>query len=60
MIVSQLPKALAMATFPRTAITGTSTIDDPNSVHILKNDNCVSPTVVENGGKLIDGRPDFT
>lgn len=49
-----------MAIFPSTAITGTSTIDDPSSVHIWKNESCTSPTVVENGGSLIAGKPDLT
>lgn len=54
------PKAFAMATFPRTAIIGTSTIDDPSSVHIWKKVKCTSPMSVKKGGQSIFGNPDFT
>lgn len=55
-----LPNAFAIATFPRTAMTGTSTIELPNSLHISTNDKVLLPILVENGGGPKSGKPGRT
>lgn len=52
-----LPKALAIATFPNTPMTGTKTIDEPRSEHISTNVTFLPPNDVSNGGIDNDGRP---
>ena len=53
-----LPKALAMATLPSTAITGTINMEEPRSEHIsMKLTSLPSGKTVENGGRRNDGRP---
>jgi len=55
-----LPNALAMATFPRTAITGTNIMEDPRSQHILMKLTGVPFISVPNGGNFNGGKPDLT
>lgn len=52
--------AFAIATFPKTAITGTSTMEDPSSAHMSTNPKVLFPTTVENGGSWNGGSPDLT
>lgn len=54
------PKALAIATFPRTAITGTRTIDEPKSDTISLKVTVRFSRTVENGGSSTEGMPDRT
>lgn len=49
-----------MATFPRTAITGTNTMEDPRSQHILMKLTAVPFISVPNGGSFNGGNPDLT
>ena len=49
-----------MATFPKTAITGTIKMADFISVHMSMKEYVVLPTCVENFGILNSGRPGFT
>lgn len=55
-----IPNALAMATFPRTAITGTNIMEDPRSQHILMKLTDVPFISVPNGGNFNGGNPDLT
>lgn len=49
-----------MATFPRTAITGTNIIDDPRSQHISIKLSVLPFTSVPKGGNFKGGKPDLT
>jgi len=49
-----------MATFPRTAITGTNIMEDPRSQHILMKLTGVPFISVPNGGNFNGGNPDLT
>jgi len=49
-----------MATFPRTAITGTNIMEDPRSQHILMKLTDVPFISVPNGGNFNGGNPDLT
>jgi hypothetical protein len=49
-----------MATFPRTAITGTNIMEDPRSQHILMKLTGVPFISVPNGGNFNGGKPDLT
>lgn len=59
-ITKHLPKALAIATFPRTAMTATKTVEDPKSAIISENSTVLFSRVVWNGGGLNSGRPGRT
>lgn len=54
------PNALAMATFPRTAITGTNIMEDPRFIHISMKLTVLPFTSVPNGGNFNGGKPDLT
>jgi len=49
-----------MATFPRTAITGTNIMEDPRSQHILMKLTGVPFISVPKGGNFNGGKPDLT
>lgn len=49
-----------MATFPRTAITGTNIMDDPRSQHMSIKLIVLPFTSVPNGGNFKGGKPDLT
>lgn len=49
-----------MATFPRTAITGTNIIEDPRSEHISMKLIVLPFNIVPNGGNFKLGKPDRT
>jgi len=49
-----------MATFPRTAITGTNIMEEPRSQHILMKLTGVPFISVPNGGNFNGGNPDLT
>jgi len=55
-----IPNALAMATFPRTAITGTNIIEEPSSQHISMKLTVLPFNSVPNGGSFNGGKPDLT
>lgn len=55
-----IQNALAMATFPRTAITGTNIMEDPRSIHISIKLIVLPLISVPNGGNFNGGKPDLT
>lgn len=59
-LLENLPNALAIATFPKIATKGTTTIPDPNSLIISIKINVSVSLLILNCGKATVGNPDWT
>ena len=59
-INKKLPNALAIATFPSTAMMGTKTMEEPRPVTMSTKSTVWFPKLVEKGGSWTDGIPDLT